>query len=100
MLTRRTTLFLTAVLGSFAFWGAAHAQATYPDKPIKFIVALPAGGSVDMIARTLGQKLSCRRWASLWSSTTAPVARVRSACPWWPKRLPMATRSRSRRRRS
>jgi tripartite-type tricarboxylate transporter receptor subunit TctC len=46
------------VLGSFAFWGAAHAQATYPDKPIKFIVALPAGGSVDMIARTLGQKLS------------------------------------------
>jgi tripartite-type tricarboxylate transporter receptor subunit TctC len=58
MLTRRTTLFLTAVLGSFAFWGAAHAQATYPDKPIKFIVALPAGGSVDMIARTLGQKLS------------------------------------------
>lgn len=58
MLTRRTTLFLTAVLGSFASWGAAHAQATYPDKPIKFIVALPAGGSVDMIARTLGQKLS------------------------------------------
>jgi tripartite-type tricarboxylate transporter receptor subunit TctC len=58
MLTRRTTLFLTAVLGSFAFWGAAHAQATYPDKPVKFVVALPAGGSVDMIARTLGQKLS------------------------------------------
>lgn len=58
MLTRRTTLFLTAVLGTFASLGAAHAQASYPDKPIKFIVALPAGGSVDMIARTLGQKLS------------------------------------------
>ena len=58
MLTRRTTLLLTAALGAFAFWGAAHAQATYPEKPIKFIVALPAGGSVDMIARTLGQKLS------------------------------------------
>ena len=58
MLTRRTTLLLTAALGAFASWGAAHAQATYPDKPIKFIVALPAGGSVDMIARTLGQKLS------------------------------------------
>ena len=58
MLNRRTTLLLTAALGTFASWGAAHAQATYPDKPIKFIVALPAGGSVDMIARTLGQKLS------------------------------------------
>ena len=58
MLTRRTTLLLTAALGAFAAWGSAHAQASYPDKPIKFIVALPAGGSVDMIARTLGQKLS------------------------------------------
>ena len=49
---------LTAALGAFAAWGTAHAQASYPDKPMKFIVALPAGGSVDMIARTLGQKLS------------------------------------------
>lgn len=27
-------------------------------RPVKIIVALPAGGSVDMIARTLGQKLN------------------------------------------
>jgi tripartite-type tricarboxylate transporter receptor subunit TctC len=36
----------------------AIAQARYPDQPVKLIIALPAGGSVDMIARTLGQKLS------------------------------------------
>lgn len=36
----------------------AIAQGAYPDHPVKVIVALPAGGSVDMIARTLGQKLN------------------------------------------
>jgi tripartite-type tricarboxylate transporter receptor subunit TctC len=34
------------------------AQGKYPDHPVKVIVALPAGGSVDMIARSLGQKLN------------------------------------------
>jgi len=34
------------------------AQSKYPDHPVKVIVALPAGGSVDMIARSLGQKLN------------------------------------------
>ena len=36
----------------------ALAQGAYPDRPVKVIVALPAGGSVDIIARTLGQKLN------------------------------------------
>lgn len=34
------------------------AQDTYPSKPVKVIVALPAGGSVDMVARQLGQQLA------------------------------------------
>src|SRR3954469_19677343 len=34
------------------------AQATYPDHPVKVIVALPAGGSVDMVARMVSQQLS------------------------------------------
>ena len=29
------------------------AQGTYPDRPVKVIVALPAGGSADMIARVV-----------------------------------------------
>ena len=37
----------------------AHAQATdYPSHPVKVMVALPAGGGVDMIARLVGQKLA------------------------------------------
>lgn len=54
----RSTLLLTAALGALTVAGLARAQPSYPDRPIKLIVALPAGGSVDMIARTLGQKLS------------------------------------------
>ncbi|RYF25684.1 MAG: tripartite tricarboxylate transporter substrate binding protein [Comamonadaceae bacterium] len=36
----------------------AAAQAGYPERPVKVIVALPAGGSADMIARTVTQKMA------------------------------------------
>ncbi len=58
MNTRRTSIMFTGALGTLAFVGQAKAQGKYPDKPVKIIVALPVGGSVDLIARTLGQKLS------------------------------------------
>ncbi|MBI2315710.1 MAG: tripartite tricarboxylate transporter substrate binding protein [Betaproteobacteria bacterium] len=40
-----------------AFSHLAHAQA-YPSKAIKMVVPFPAGGSTDLPARALGQKLS------------------------------------------
>jgi tripartite-type tricarboxylate transporter receptor subunit TctC len=58
MLNRRYALLFTSALGAAALSGSVLAQSKYPDQPIKLVVALPAGGSVDMIARTLGQKLS------------------------------------------
>ena len=57
----RTALELTIALSAMGLAGQALSQSTpakYPDRPVKVIVALAAGGSVDMIARTLGQKLN------------------------------------------
>ena len=36
---------------------AAQAQATYPDKPIKFVVPYPPGGGTDVVARIVQQRL-------------------------------------------
>ena len=45
-------------LAALAFAGMAHAADPYPSKPIRILVGYPAGGAVDVIARTLGQALS------------------------------------------
>ena len=58
MVTRRASLVFTGALGALSLAGRATAQGKYPDQPVKLVVALPAGGSVDLIARMLGQKLS------------------------------------------
>jgi len=48
-------LLITLALGLAAATGA-QAQA-WPNKPVTLLVPFPPGGSTDMIARTLGQKL-------------------------------------------
>lgn len=37
---------------------AQDAAASYPNKPIRLIVNFPPGGTVDILSRTIGQKLS------------------------------------------
>ncbi len=50
---------LSCVLLAPAIATTAFAQgAAYPDRPVKVIVALPAGGSADMIARVVTQKMA------------------------------------------
>ncbi len=49
---------LTVFVGmSTAASDSAFAQS-YPDRPVRLIVAYPPGGGADIVARILGQKLS------------------------------------------
>ncbi|RYF34369.1 MAG: tripartite tricarboxylate transporter substrate binding protein [Comamonadaceae bacterium] len=54
------TSFLALSLGAAALCGpiTAAAQDAWPSRPVKVIVALPAGGSVDMVARLVSQQLA------------------------------------------
>jgi tripartite-type tricarboxylate transporter receptor subunit TctC len=45
-----------AATGVSAF-GAAEAQTSFPQRPVRWIVPFPAGGSVDLVGRLIGQKL-------------------------------------------
>ncbi|MDM0116927.1 tripartite tricarboxylate transporter substrate binding protein [Variovorax sp. J22R133] len=59
--TRRSlaALVACATLGGAAFLSEAHAEG-YPTKPITIVVAYPAGGDTDVLARVLAEKLSTR----------------------------------------
>ena len=49
---------LVSALAALSFCGiASAADTTYPEKTVKVMVALPAGGSADMIARVISQAL-------------------------------------------
>ena len=51
---RSTFLLALATLATSAAW----ADPTYPNKPIRIIVPFTPGGSPDVLARTIGQKIS------------------------------------------
>ena len=55
-MTRRLQNAVLAVL--LALWAAGASAQTYPSKPIRLVVPFPAGGSLDVVARAIGQKLS------------------------------------------
>jgi tripartite-type tricarboxylate transporter receptor subunit TctC len=56
-LPRRKFLCLAAAAALPAIPRSARAQA-YPDRPVRIIVAFPAGNATDIVARLMGQRLS------------------------------------------
>lgn len=60
MSTRRFSLLQSAVFAVFLTLGSCPvwAQADYPSKPVKVIVAFPPGGTSDVMARMLADELS------------------------------------------
>src|SRR5258708_19599743 len=59
-MSRRPLLPLPSVLGAASVLGGtrAGAQTPYPSKPIHIVVSVSAGGSIDTIARSIGEALS------------------------------------------
>ena len=54
-----TRCFAAAVVAVLLALSAPLCQAqNYPSKPIRFLVAFPPGGTSDILARTIGQKLA------------------------------------------
>ena len=59
-MTTRQSLFGIAAMAAVALaaiWPAG-AQAAFPDRPIMLVVPFPAGGSTDLVARVVAEKMS------------------------------------------
>ncbi len=56
--TSRRTLVWGTIASVATLCGLSAQAQTFPDKPMKIVVGAPAGGSADVIARTLGEGLS------------------------------------------
>ena len=55
---RNTFVKLLVGLLAIIVTGVAQAQAPYPAKPVRLIISFPPGGSVDLAAREIAQKLT------------------------------------------
>ena len=58
MALTRIAFVAVCAISSLAWVTPSLAQDSYPSRPVKVIVALPAGGSVDMVARLVSQQLA------------------------------------------
>ena len=54
----RSIFVVLGAASSLILVAPSSAQDSYPSRPVKVVVALPAGGSVDMVARLVSQQLA------------------------------------------
>ena len=54
---RKPRWLVIALFGSLLVVTSAHAQQTYPTRPIRLIMAFPSGGAMDIVARVMSRKL-------------------------------------------
>lgn len=60
MIPRRTLLACALGAGLLAAAAPATAQSDYPSRPLRIIVPFSAGGIVDAVARTVGERLAAK----------------------------------------
>jgi tripartite-type tricarboxylate transporter receptor subunit TctC len=60
---RGPAIMALVILASLALGAAARAQDAFPSKPVHLLVPFPAGGAVDIVARTLADELG-KRWTA------------------------------------
>src|SRR2546421_11178608 len=60
-ISKRCFLASTVAAVSFFWPSLARAQEAYPNQNVRFLVAFPAGGPTDAIARILGERLT-EKW--------------------------------------
>ncbi len=58
MTTRRTMTALLLALSAMALMAPTQASAQFPDRPIRLVVPYPAGGSTDLLARSVAKAMS------------------------------------------
>jgi tripartite-type tricarboxylate transporter receptor subunit TctC len=57
MLPKRSLLRI-ALLGCLAMAGTAAAQESFPARPVNLVVPFPAGGSTDLVARVIAERMT------------------------------------------
>jgi tripartite-type tricarboxylate transporter receptor subunit TctC len=78
---------MTAALAAMLAIASAEARAAepYPSKPIKVVVPFPAGGTTDLVARTIGQELT-RAWGQQVVVENRPgAAHIKAEIEKWRK---------------